>query len=750
MTNPRADGAPADEATPNVRTGAPERRDRPAVDPPDPAGPPIGPAVGIGLGSLLVFTWMITLGRWDLLATRGFAAMLDVQARAILDGHLWVPEGSLGFEGFIVDGRTYAYFGVFPSLLRIPVFLLTDRFDGRLTTISMILAYVVAYVSTVLLVLRVHRLHRPDGRWSRTGRRITIAFLVTVGIGSNLLHLAAGAWVYHEATLWGVAAVLAAFAAIVGWLIDPWRRHLVTATIWTAVAWTSRGSVGLGPSVALGLLAVATAFPNRFSLALAPLPDRAAGDRRRAAALLGAAAVGAIAFAGVNLAKFGSPTDLPMDRQLQSIHPAPSRAAALEAYGDTIFSPRLIPSVTVQTLRPDLVRPSAVWPWIEFTHRQPPELTAPVFDTVEPSAGLTITHPLAAVLGVIGIIAILRPRNERTPPDAAPTIPPAPGTSRDRDAVPGLAGLRPLLAGALLGTLPVLTIAFISQRYVTDLLPPLFLTAAAGLAVLDRRPGDAAATAAEAPAGPEPTATRPAAAPRFRVLRPRLLGPRLLTGGAVALTVIGVWITLGTTWIHQRFHIPPDTAARVSWVTTVSKMADVIGDRPDFERAASIHDVPATARTLLVIGDCDALYVGQSDGVWSPIETTGAARMPTLRITGRPAVDDPLELLRTDDLRIDLVRPAPDTLRIDLHDGDRTIPGEPFTDPTGPLDLLVDLDGNLRGVHVRHDGRDVAFARIDAPDGPIRIGRGATDITISDIRVPTPACDALTASGDRP
>ncbi|MEZ5203400.1 MAG: hypothetical protein R2701_03145 [Acidimicrobiales bacterium] len=446
-------------------------------------------ATAVGTASTLAFAWMVTLGRWDLFQERAFSNLLDVQARSIAHGHLWVPDGSMGFEGFVIDGRTYAYFGVFPSLLRLPVFALTDRFDGRLSAVSMLIAFVLAYASTARLVGRTHRLVAPDGRWSRGGLVVAIAFLAAVGVGSNLFYLGSSAIVYHEAILWGVAAVLASFASIVSWLGEPRLRHVVAAGAWATVAWLSRGSVGLGPTVALGLLGLSVLAPNRATRWLAPVPDRARRGWRAAAPLLVAGSVGAIAFAGINVAKFGSPTELPMDKQIQSVNPLPSRAAALEEYGGTIFSPRLAPAVLVQTMRPDLVRPSATWPWLRFS-RADPSLLGVVFDTVEPSSGLVVTHPLLLVLSGIGLVAVAprgddhrglrrrrrrwrrrrwrrRPRPEHATRCLAPRL------------------LRPLLLGGALGTLPVLTIAFISQRYVTDLLPPLLVAAAAGLTSVD-------------------------------------------------------------------------------------------------------------------------------------------------------------------------------------------------------------------------------------------------------------------------
>ncbi len=46
----------------------------------------------------------------------------DVQARAIMHGHLSLPDGKIGLLAFVHDSGQYTYFGIFPSLLRIPIF----------------------------------------------------------------------------------------------------------------------------------------------------------------------------------------------------------------------------------------------------------------------------------------------------------------------------------------------------------------------------------------------------------------------------------------------------------------------------------------------------------------------------------------------------------------------------------------------------------------------------------------------------
>ena len=57
----------------------------------------------------------------------------ELQARAMFHGKLSIPTNSIGIEGFVHDGRTYTYFGLFPSIIRMPILLFTSSLDGKLT-----------------------------------------------------------------------------------------------------------------------------------------------------------------------------------------------------------------------------------------------------------------------------------------------------------------------------------------------------------------------------------------------------------------------------------------------------------------------------------------------------------------------------------------------------------------------------------------------------------------------------------------
>ena len=98
------------------------------------------------------------------LPTRIFSNFYEIQARALMDGHLDVPRGALSIEAFQVGGRDYMYFPPLPAILRMPILAFTDSLDGRLTALSMLLAWLLTVTFTALLLWRVRGLVRPGRR----------------------------------------------------------------------------------------------------------------------------------------------------------------------------------------------------------------------------------------------------------------------------------------------------------------------------------------------------------------------------------------------------------------------------------------------------------------------------------------------------------------------------------------------------------------------------------------------------------
>ncbi len=175
--------------------------------------------IAVTVGGLVVaipYLWLLT-DLWNksptlfrtVIANHSLSNFYDLQARAIFQGHLYVPKGSLGQEAWIHGGRQYTYFGLFPSILRMPVLLFTHSLDGRLTAPSMLLAWLVTGLFSSLLLWRVRVLVRGPVSigW---GEAATYGLLVaTILGGSVLMNLAASPWVYSEDIAWSVALSVA-------------------------------------------------------------------------------------------------------------------------------------------------------------------------------------------------------------------------------------------------------------------------------------------------------------------------------------------------------------------------------------------------------------------------------------------------------------------------------------------------------------------------------------------------------------
>ncbi|MHB1786812.1 MAG: hypothetical protein ACYCS7_11830, partial [Acidimicrobiales bacterium] len=207
-----------------------------------------------GAVALLAFAWMVTGGTFDFFDKYQFSNFYDVQARALLHGHWDMPANVLSIEGIRIGGRTYMYYGPVPALLRIPVLVFTHSLDGRLTSVSLLVAFALALFFVSRLSWKVRRLVRGDepvGRWEAAGAGV---FVAVVGLGTVLFYLASRVVVYHEAELWGAALALGAFDAIVDFLMAGGRGALTGAAVLATLAMLTRGSVGAGPVVALGLV----------------------------------------------------------------------------------------------------------------------------------------------------------------------------------------------------------------------------------------------------------------------------------------------------------------------------------------------------------------------------------------------------------------------------------------------------------------------------------------------------------------
>ncbi len=85
--------------------------------------------------------WSLWSGSVNVLRAVPYSNFYDLQARGMFHGHLWLPNGKMGIEAFVHNGHDYTYFGLFPSILRMPILLVTNRLDGQMTAPSILVAW---------------------------------------------------------------------------------------------------------------------------------------------------------------------------------------------------------------------------------------------------------------------------------------------------------------------------------------------------------------------------------------------------------------------------------------------------------------------------------------------------------------------------------------------------------------------------------------------------------------------------------
>ena len=174
----------------------------------------------------------------------------------MFQGHLSLANGALGLEGFVHDGRTYTYFGLFPSIIRMPILLVTNSLDGRLTAPSMLLAWLLTGLFAALLLWRVRFLLRGDaamGRVEATGFGVLMA---TIMGGTVWMLLASIPYVFNEDIAWSICLTVGSIFALLGVIERPSWGRVIASGVLILCANLDRSTTGWACVVGAGLIAV--------------------------------------------------------------------------------------------------------------------------------------------------------------------------------------------------------------------------------------------------------------------------------------------------------------------------------------------------------------------------------------------------------------------------------------------------------------------------------------------------------------
>ena len=515
----------------------------------------------IGLIPYLAILWDFGFHPMRRMTADGLNAdFFDVQARALFDGHFHVPPGSLGIEAFIVDGRHYMYFGVFPAILRMPILLVTDGLDGKLTAPSMLLGWFVLVLALTRLI-RLVRTAVVGDRPVESREAVLCGMLMasTVG-GSVLLYVASQPWVYHEVYVWNVALTIGAAASLVAVWDRADRRNLAIAFAFTLATMLNRAPAGWAMAVA----AIATggwmAWSRRAS------PDARTG-RRRGMWLAAGGAMSIVVGSAVNMAKFGHVFRFPLDKQLwtkMSIH----RRLVLQANDGRIDGPQFIATTLRAYFRPDGVRFVRHFPFITPPATPPSPVGDVTLDESFRTASITATMPFLLVLAVWGLVVVVRSR----------------GT--------GIAKVRLPLAGTILLLYGVVAFGYVAPRYTSEFIPALAFAGAVGVVDISRRLAG----------------RRTRVAPVLSIVLTLLATYGTVANGAIAL------VNERQRWRGSPLEQLIELQVQVGRVT----------GNPVRDLVRNVDELPprGLADELAVVGDCDALYVGTGElsGSWIPVQ----------------------------------------------------------------------------------------------------------------------------------
>lgn len=481
----------------------------------------------------------------------------------------------VGLEGIDVDGSVHIYFGPVPSLLRLPVMLFTDRFDGRLTTLSMLAAMLVLAAAAYRLTVAVRRFVRPDAAVTRLELVLTGALSVTVLAGPPYW-LTSVATVHHEALLWGVALMVAALDAIARWGLEPSGKRLAAASALVAATLLARNTLGWGALAALAVTGGMLARERLLELRRARAPSKP--GMLLAGMILLACAVPLAVSVIPNLARFGQPFGVPFDRQL-AMH-APEWREHLEHNEGELFGPRYVTTTLVNYLRPNALHFRSDLPWVDYPQ--------PIWSTIgggevvaDPTASLPATAPLLTLLAILGGGILLHSLVRRGPPTR----------------------LIWLWAGSLVATVGVILLGSVAQRYLTDLYPAVLVP---GLVGFYSTVGWAGRWR------------------RAHVLT-AVAGAVMLAVGATAVTTM-----LALQYQREQLAYIPESW-RASWAG--QRAALPLTNTP--WQVGLREPLPAEVPdgTMVVAGDCDGLYVSVSgpEPIWRPVEVARESMSTTSR-----------------------------------------------------------------------------------------------------------------------
>jgi hypothetical protein len=360
-------------------------------------------AVCVGVMVVYVYGWC-TRWTFDPSFTGNFQSdyFFTAQADALIHGRLWVDPKSMNTvsECWYSAGKCYGYFGMTPSILRLPILLVIGPTTQSFAVFMIPLAAGLAFGASLDLC---RQFAKPMERQARGAVFMCVAAL-TLGPGSVLI-LLADPWVYQEAIVWSIAGVMLAVNFFWRWVHSTNKRYLALAVGCCVFAAGARPTTLL-VGVVLGI-AVLIAHRQHVSL-----------RSNVAVAAVGLIVLPALFSFGVLFLKFGQPSP-PADRYRNPTGEVVERTAPCDHLIEN--HPKFLPTNLFAYFRPDAVRLYQDWPNVRFRFNicdgpnHPTYLWPIKFADmyVEKTTSLTDTMPIPVLAAGIATYAAVRRRRTK-------------------------------------------------------------------------------------------------------------------------------------------------------------------------------------------------------------------------------------------------------------------------------------------------------------------------------------------------
>jgi hypothetical protein len=366
------------------------------------------------------------------------------QARAIVNFSLSVKPESLPNECWIYNEKCFGYFGIFPSLIRIPFLILPWMVSSPVLFLAIAIGLGILYTIKVADLILDSRLKSKADEHASIDSRILFGIFIAVGPGTLFLQLLQPR-VFWETIAWSSSLTIIGMYFFAKWFLGGVKAHKIIAVLMFVFASNTRPTGGV-IAFCIGAVLLLYEILSRKGRVVTALGNFV---------LLSLPLISSVIIFYVKFRQF-----VP-DMRLQEIIPENSYwRVILENNGNSTTGMKFVLSNLVGYLGLMAYRIQPDFPFLnfrqnwDFDYQFPLRLNPSMH--VETHNSLTLLSPLG-VLGIIMILSrLLRLFNSNK------------SKLREKDLIFSTLGL-----SALMGLIPTLILSAISNRYLGDFIPAL-------------------------------------------------------------------------------------------------------------------------------------------------------------------------------------------------------------------------------------------------------------------------------------